>query len=1320
MDFFKVAEKSASRSGTKIIIYPDFLAVRSKDLLVKGKSFYGIWDEEREIWSTDEFDVVRIIDRELGKYLDKVSEERPYVDFQVQWMKSFSSNSWVSFKNYISTLPDSKVQLDSKIMFKDSKFKKGDHISKTLPYSLQEGDISAYDQIIGTLYEPEERRKIEWAIGAIASGDARRIQKFIVLYGKAGTGKSTILNIIQKLFDGYIASFDAEALGRLSNQFATEAFKSNPLVAIQHDGDLSRIENNTTINSIVAHEAILINEKHKSAYPLKLNCMLFMGTNKPVKITDAKSGIIRRLIDVHPSEQRIPQSKYQTLMNRIDFELGAIVYHCLQVYEEMGAYYYDAYKPFEMIEKTDVFFNFMMDNYDAFVEEEYMPMNRAWNMYKEYCDYANLEYKLPMYKFKAALMDYYDKFSSRKMRDGIMMYSVYSGFKKEKFIQQELGKNQESEESLIMDCTESILDNILKDCPAQYAKEDGSPEKGWDYVKTKLSDLDTSKLHYVRPPDNHIFIDFDLKDENGEKNYEKNLKAASEWPPTYSELSKGGEGIHLHYIYDGDVSQLKNLYSEDVEIKVFTGKSSMRRRLTKCNNLPIAHISHGLPLKGDKKVINEKCVKSEKKLRELIQKNLRKEIHPGTKPSVEFIKTILDQAYESDLYYDVSDMYNDILIFAGNSTNHSEYCVKLVGEMKFTSPLSLEQFNEEMKDGVYVFFDIEVFPNIIALGWKYYDLDNPNVNVILNPSADYLEQFFRMMIIGFNCKRYDNHVLYAKYIGKSISECYQISDLIVNHNGQGGLFGNAYDLSYTDIYDFASAKNKKSLKKLEIEMGIHHQELGLPWDKPISEEDIPKMIGYLKNDVLATEASFVYLSADFVARKILAGLAGMNLNTSTNTLTAKILFGDCKDPQKYFNYRDLSKPVDVLEVEMFNFLEEFFPDILSFTPDQVCEENGMPYPTSALPYFPGYKFENGKSTYRGFDVGEGGFVFSREGIYYDVPCWDITSMHLHSILTEVLFGAEFTRRLYEIVRARVEIKHENWDAVREMMDGALSEYVDQIESGEIRAKDLSNGLKTPLVSIYGLTSAKFDNPFHDKRNIDNIVAKRGALFMLDLKYFMEKMGKMVIHIKTDSIKIPGMTDDDVRKLKDFGVHYGYSFECEEFYERICLVNKSVYIAKTKDGNWTATGAQFAHPYIFKTLFSGEEVTFDDLCETKSVKSEMYLDMNESLPEGEHNYQFVGKVGSFCPIKPGCGGGQLVREKDGKYYAVTGTKDYRWMESEVVKELGKEADIDMEYFEALKQDAIDTINKYGNFEKFVNGEIEDFPVPFDEEEEFPFE
>ena len=149
--------------------------------------------------------------------------------------------------------------------------------------------MDAYEEIISTLYSPEERQKIEWAIGAVISGDAKKIEKFLVFFGDPGTGKSTILRIIEKLFEGYYTIFEAQDLARSNNDFSTETFRNNPLVGIQHEGDLSRIEDNTKLNSIVSHDLMVMKEKYKPAYYARANCFLFMATNKPVKITDSMS-----------------------------------------------------------------------------------------------------------------------------------------------------------------------------------------------------------------------------------------------------------------------------------------------------------------------------------------------------------------------------------------------------------------------------------------------------------------------------------------------------------------------------------------------------------------------------------------------------------------------------------------------------------------------------------------------------------------------------------------------------------------------------------------------------------------------------------------------------------------------------------------------------------------------------------------------------------------------------------------------------------------------------------------------------------------------
>lgn len=896
LDFLRVATRT-KKDATEII--PKLMIKKSSDLMIRGGDFYAIWVEEKGMWSTDEQDALRLIDREIDAKFDELREKDSEKIFSPQYMWDASSGMIDQWHKYCQKqMRDSFHPLDEKLIFANDKTKKDDYATKKLSYPLEKGDISAWDRLMSVLYSPEERDKIEWAIGSIVSGDSKRIQKFMVLYGAAGTGKSTVLNIIQKIFQGYYSVFDAKALGSSSNSFALEAFKTNPLVAIQHDGDLSRIEDNTRLNSLVSHELMTVNEKFKSTYSNRFNAFLFMGTNKPVKITDANSGLLRRLIDVRPTGEKIPGGEYRTIMKRIDFELGAIAQHCLDSYLR-DPDRYDDYTPTEMMGASNDFYNFMLDGYFTFLKQDGTTLKAAWEMYKTYCDEAKVAYPMSQRIFKEELKSYFKEYRERgTLPDGTRVRSYFSGFRKEKFNVNDPGSEQADEgagvDSPRIDFREqeSIFDHECADCPAQYAKDDGTPEQIWDRVRSRLDGIDTHALHYVRVPENHIVIDFDIPGPNGEKDFEANLREASKWPPTYAELSKSGAGVHLHYIYTGDPSKLSRVYDDKIEVKVFTGKSSLRRKLTKCNNLPIAKISSGLPLKGDSKVVNFEGVKSEKLLRTMIKKNLNKEYHPNTKPSIDFIYKLLEEAYNNGVHYDVSDMRNAILAFGAGSTHQADYCIKLINKMPFKSAEPSEATPND--DAQLVFYDVEVFPNLFLVNWKIEGEGKPVVRMI-NPTATEIEELLRFRLVGFNNKRYDDHILYGRLIGYTNEQLYKLSQKIIVKNDRNALFGEARNISYTDIYDFAA--KKQSLKKWEIELGIHHQELGLPWDQPVPEDMWVQVAEYCDSDVRATEAVFNHLKGDWTARQILADLAGMPVGTSTNGLTTRIIFGNERKPK---------------------------------------------------------------------------------------------------------------------------------------------------------------------------------------------------------------------------------------------------------------------------------------------------------------------------------------------------------------------------------------------------------------------------------------
>lgn len=1254
LDFMSISTKVVKKGKDNYIteVYPSFLIDFTKDLMIRGGDFYAIWDEEKGYWTQNEYDAIKLIDKEVEKATNELREKYPDEIIVPLYLWQEDTKMIYKWHNYCQrSMRDIYVPLDNTVIFNDSDHKRENYATKCLPYHLEDRPTPAYNELTSVLYSMEELTKIEWCIGAILSGDSKKIQKFLIITGDAGSGKSTILNIMQMLFEGYYISFDSQAVTN-GGAFGLEQFRTNPVVAIEHDGNLSKISDNSKLNSLISHEKMTINEKYHSAYTMKFDTFLIMASNLPVEITDAKSGLTRRIIDAEPTGNKVAEEDYFKLMDQIKFEIGGIANHCLKLYLN-NKDLYDGYRPERQISKTYKFYDFIEYVQDEFKREPYISLDFAWNRYRKYIELSGIKYPYDRIRFKNELMDFFIEFYPRKRIGENNLRNIYIGFNENRLRSR---KSKESKKPIPywLDLSMSNEDPLLQyysNQPAQYANEKETPEKAWAKVDTTLKDIDSTRTHYIIPPGNHIVIDFDIRDKNGEKSLEENLKAASSFPPTYAEVSKSGKGLHLHYIWDGDINALSSIYDVNVEIKVFKGKAALRRKWQLDNGFSITTISTGLPLKEVvKKVVNKEAIKSERGLRKMIIRNLRKEIHESTKPSVDFIFKILEDAYNSGMQYDVSDMYPAIQTFAMKSTHQAEYCVKLVSKMKFKSEDPIGDV-DDYGDKPIIFFDVEVFPNLFILCHKMKG--EGKVVQLINPSPDELKPLLEYRLVGFNNRRYDNHILYAAaYGGFNNEQLFKLSQKIISQS-QNAFFGEAYNLAYADVYEYSS--KKQSLKKWEIELGIFHLENSYPWDQPLPEDKWQEVADYCSNDVIATEKVAEACHQDFVAREILAKLSGLTVNATTRQHATKIIFGDDKHPELV--YTDLSE------------------------------------------LFPGYEFKNGHSSYLGEDPSEGGYVYAEPGIHNNVALLDVASLHPHSIIELNLFG-EYTKRYKDILDARIAIKHHDFDTARTMLDGALAEFLE----GDEAADNLAQALKIVINSVYGYTTATFDNPFKDERNVDNIVAKRGALFMMTLKKEVQAMGYTVAHIKTDSIKIPNADDKIISFCMEFAKKYGYTFEHEATYEKMCLVNDAVYIAKYKDGKhageWTATGTQFQVPYVFKTLFSKEPIIFEDMCETKSVTSSLYLDFNENLGEGEHDYRFVGRVGQFTPIKPGCGGALLMREKDGKYYAATGTKGYRWMESKMVKEGGYEKDIDISYYGRLVDEAMASISEYGDVYEFI--------------------
>lgn len=1346
-DFLKV-EKSWDNKKQRYVYSPSFV-IRSacKDLMVRGGKFYALYNPETGLWETKDPRAIELIDEQVYQYVYEKegeqnmsdSEHGPFIR-RIADQRTGLVRNWHNFCE--NDYKGEWKPLNQKVIFSNQEAKRSDMASVKLDYPLQEGPTPYYDTICSKLYLPSEQEKWEWFVGSIIAHDQKSLQKMLVFYGEPGTGKSTIIGkvIAETIFNGfgygYATKFEANNLCGHGDNFGTQFLENDAVLAYDDDAEMQVITSKTTLNKIISHEAIEVNPKFARKFTVIPNCMLIVGSNEPVQLSP-NSGMNRRLIDVRPTGQKLAPDIYDECMEHLQFEKSGIAWRCYQTYKKLGKHHYDKYIAEDMLNRTSPFQNFVVENYLQL--KDGTSLAHAYDLYTSYAEMCRFKNVLVRHKFRDTLKLYYESYADSK----------FTGFKVERIGLKPVGEDDAGSENLpgetnqekpsnhwlIFDETSSLFDRAYQDCKAQYANEEGNPRQKWVNVTTTLKDLDTHKLHYVMTPGDLITLDFDIKGSDGSKSFEKNFVKAEKYPPTYAELSKSGAGIHLHYIWTGgDPDVLSRVIEDNVEVKVAKGNSALRRMVTKCNSLPISELSSGLPFKdegGKKKVLDWEGFKNERALRQFIINCLLKKHHGYTKPECDYMKKELDSAYAKGFTYDLRDMQPDILNFALCSSNKSEYCLDIVNHLHLCSKdveeaeakANISQTDEEYDNAPIIFLDVEIspsakqareagtkFPDYIpddtpahfVIVWKYQGVDE--VTTMVDPKASEVEALFKYRIIAHNGINYDSKMCYAAANGYSAEELYNVSQMIISKDpvlNEKVKFFQAKKLFYADTYEYPVSKI--GLKEWEIELGITHLEWDKPFEWPVPNSQLNDYVNYCTNDVVSLEAVFNATHTDFIAKEMLAELAGGSMIDTTNSLSTKFVMGDSDHLELvYTDFTTGKQYEDGVPFELKPITQAEY---------EALGDDWSGVEPKNINHFPGYHFvlmDDGKchNMFRGIDMGRGGYVYNNEGMYGRAITKDSASHHPSSIEQLNLFGKQ-TSRYSQLKQARYAIKHKDYDKVRKMFDGKLAKYLDDPSN----AKTLSNALKLVLNAFYGMTSSQH-NWFKakDPRNVNNIVALRGAMVLKIIQDEVEARGFTVIHIKTDSIKIADPTDDILKFVDDLGAKYGYKFDIEHTWNRICLVDKAQFIGlhdyddPESPYEWDATGAKFQVPYIYKTLFSHEEITLNDFKEKiKSTTGTLHLVYNEGTDYEVDEY--IGKCSQFTPVKQG-NGAHLYRVKDGKRYAVansinkdTGEK-YEWVESNSIDETNSDI-INRDFYIRKLNDAIKELSKWGDVDEFMN-------------------
>lgn len=1342
-DFIRVI-KTWSSKDQKYTYKPGFRVVspQSKDLMIRGSDFYALYNPETHFWEKNEAVAIDLIDKQIyeavledvGADILKDPEKAPIIH-RISNTENGLIDRWHKFVK--KDMRDYYHPLNQKVLFKGSEVKKTDYATFTLPYPILDMPTPYYRKLRDTLYLPVESEKFEWAIGSILAGDQKKIDKIFIFYGLPGSGKGTIISevMVNTIFGGkededdhkensYAKKFQVDSLTGKSD-YGTGFLSKDPVLAYDADAHFSNMSDVTILNGIISHERTRVNPKYGHVFYIKPSCMLIAATNDTVSLS-LQSGMTRRVVDIRQTGDLLSPDEYDDCIEHLKYEASGIAYHCLQVYKSKGKNYYRHYIPESMLTMTSPMHNFVKDNYSNLKNGG--SLSNFYKMYKTYA--AECEYKtvLTQYKFRDQLRLYFTDYGTFQDEEGNVHQRWFSGFMPERIGMEPVNKptpTKSVESWLVLKEQHSVLDDICANYPAQYTKEDGTPSTSWDNCKTYLSDLDTTKLHYLKLPVNHIVVDLDIPNENGEKDLEANLKEAQKFPPTYAEVSKSGGGIHLHYIWKGgDPRELVRVIKDHVEVKVYDGKSSLRRKRTLCNDILVSELSTGLPVR-EKKMVDKVSFKSERELRKFVESCMQKKHHGYTTPEVQFIKAKLDEMYASGITYDIYDMRKRIEAFALGSTNKPEYCDGLVQQMKFRSadcerveenPVIYipDHTSKEWLNSPILILDVESAPSsrqtgdgqgnpaVFILCWKFSKIDGKDhpVHKMINPKPADVQKLFEYRIIGFNNRKYDNHMIYARAMGYSAEELYSLSDRMINGSAElsnQSKFGPAYNLSYTDIYDYMSNPNKMSLKKWEIKLGIHYQEWPMAWDESVPKDRWDEFADYCCNDVEATDAVFCATQGDFDARVMLSDISGLSVNATTNQHTIEILTHNIPDPTSQYRHPDL---------------RDTFPGY------KAAKDFGKPC-FDKSEYNPWAKIgSHHKTVYLGEDPGEGGYKIGYPGVYSDVTLFDVESMHPHSERAMKNWGPIVDERFGALLEGRLAVKHikrygdESFNSAISYMNDlkpglgdSLSDRLKGLDGDDFKriTKSISNALKTAINSCYGLTAAKFDNKLRIPDNWDNVIAKRGALFMIQLKQRLWDMGVTVVHVSVDSIKVSGITEDQKNYILNFAKQFGYNFEIEAHFKKLCLLDDTNYLALQDQADeepiepkWVITGSVFDIPVFKKMYLDPQPITVKDYAMViASSKGALYFRYDDG------RLKFIGRVGEFIPVKTGGHDLLHIDKVAGREGFASGTKGYKMLESIEVSSLD---DVDTTLALKKTNDVLQKIDIYCDHELFLDKNV----------------
>lgn len=229
-------------------------------------------------------------------------------------------------------------------------------------------------------------------------------------------------------------------------------------------------------------------------------------------------------------------------------------------------------------------------------------------------------------------------------------------------------------------------------------------------------------------------------------------------------------------------------------------------------------------------------------------------------------------------------------------------------------------------------YDVETFSHDFIVGFKdketgeYYHFHNDNEGV-----KDFITD--NAIYCGFNSKGYDSHIQKAIVAGFSPEEVKEVNDWIIAGN-QGWqcplLDGVYYRFNNVDIMD--DMQMGLSLKAIEGHLGMNIEETEVDFniDRPLTQEEVARVIKYNKADLDATER-VTDIRKDYLNNKIyLGGMKGISPTKSLAMTNAKLCasYLDARRTVEYDDEREYKYPDNLrreyIPQEVFDFFDRLY------------------------------------------------------------------------------------------------------------------------------------------------------------------------------------------------------------------------------------------------------------------------------------------------------------------------------------------------------------------------------------------------------------